>query len=83
VLSVEEEAVIVAFERHTATAARRLPLGALETAISKATLTHWGWRIVAAGRIITDTGHTVFAAGFVTAIGKVLEGQQSGRARNI
>jgi hypothetical protein len=57
-----------------------LEIRALENAISKATLTHWGWRVDAAGRIVTDTGQTVFAAGFVTAIGKVLEGQGSGRA---
>jgi hypothetical protein len=66
-----------------AAAASRLSLleiRALENAISKATLTHWGWRVDAAGRIVTDTGQTVFAAGFVTAIGKVLEGQGSGRA---
>jgi hypothetical protein len=33
------------------------------------------WRVDAAGRIVTDTSQTVFAAGFVTAIGKALEGQ--------
>ena len=60
-----------------------LEIRALETAISKATLTHWGWRVDAAGRIVTDTGQTVFAAGFVTAIGKVLEGQQSSFVQNI
>jgi hypothetical protein len=60
-----------------------LEIRALENAISKVTLTHWGWRVDAAGRIVTDTGQTVFAAGFVTAIGKVLEGQQSGCAQNI
>jgi hypothetical protein len=57
-----------------------LEIRALENAISEATLTHWGWRVDAAGRIVTDTGQTVFAAGFVTAIDKVLEGQGSGRA---
>jgi hypothetical protein len=68
-----------------AAASRLSPLEilALENAISKATLTHWGWRVDAAGRIVTDTGQTVFSAGFVTAIGKVLEGQQSGRAQSI
>jgi hypothetical protein len=57
-----------------------LEIRALENAISKATLTHWGWRVDAVGRIVTDTGQTVFAAGFVTAIGKVLEGQGSAPA---
>jgi hypothetical protein len=52
---------------------------ALESAISEATLTHWGWRVDAGGRIVTDTGQTVFAAGFVTAISKVLQSQPSGR----
>ena len=33
-----------------------------------------------AGAADLATGQTVFAAGFVTAIGKVLEDQQSGRA---
>lgn len=60
-----------------------LEICALENAISKATLTHWGWRVDAAGRIVTDTGQTVFAAGFVTAIGKVLEGQQSDHIQSI
>src|ERR1700730_14704669 len=34
-----------------------LEVRALESAISKATLTHWGWRVDAGGRIVTDTGH--------------------------
>lgn len=53
-----------------------LEVRALETAISDTTLDHWGWQADASGRIITDTGRTVFAAGFVTAIGKVLESLQ-------
>jgi hypothetical protein len=57
-----------------------LEMRALESAISEATLTHWGWCVDASGRIVTDTGQTVFAAGFVTAISKVLLGQRSGRA---
>ena len=57
-----------------------LEVRALESAISEATLTHWGWRVDAGGRIVTDTGQTVFAAGFVTAISKVLQSQRSGRA---
>jgi hypothetical protein len=56
-----------------------LEVRALENAISEATLTHWGWRVDASGRIVTDTGRTVFAAGFVTAIGKVLQSQPFGR----
>jgi hypothetical protein len=65
-----------------ATASRLSPLEmrALESAISEATLTHWGWCVDASGRIVTDTGQTVFTAGFVTAISKVLQGQRSGRA---
>lgn len=50
-----------------------LEVRALENAISATTLEHWGWRVDEGGRIVTDTGRTVFAAGFVTAIGKVLE----------
>jgi hypothetical protein len=57
-----------------------LEIRALENALSEGTLTHWGWRVDAGGRIVTDTGQTVFAAGFVTAISKVLQGQRSGRA---
>jgi hypothetical protein len=60
-----------------------LEIRALENAIWKVTLTHWGWRVDAARGIVTDTGQAVFGAGFVTAIGKVLEGQQSGCAQNI
>jgi hypothetical protein len=60
-----------------------LEMRALESAISEATLTHWGWCVDASGRIVTDTGQTVFAAGFVTAISKVLQGQRSGRAGGI
>jgi hypothetical protein len=56
-----------------------LEVRALESAISEATLTHWGWRVDAGGRIVTDTGQTVFAAGFVTAISKLLQSQRSGR----
>jgi hypothetical protein len=55
-----------------------LEMRALENAISEVTLTHWGWRVDASGRIVTDTGQTIFAAGFVTAISKVLQGQRSG-----
>lgn len=46
---------------------------ALANAISATTLEHWGWRADDSGRIVTDTGRTVFAAGFVTAIRKALE----------
>src|SRR5215471_19256776 len=68
---------------NSATPASRLSpleIRALENAISEGTLTHWGWRVDGGGRIVTDTGQTVFAAGFVTAISKVLQGQRSGRA---
>ena len=60
-----------------------LEMRALESAISEATLTHWGWCVDASGRIVTDTGRTVFAAGFATAISKVLQSQRSGRAEGI
>ena len=49
-----------------------LEVRALENAISPETLEHWGWRADQSGRITTDTGRTVFAAGFVTAIRKTL-----------
>lgn len=54
-----------------------LEIRALQNAISEATLAHWGWCADASGRIVSDTGNTVFAAGFVTAITKMLEGGQS------
>jgi hypothetical protein len=57
-----------------------LEVCALENAISEATLIHWGWRVDASGRIVTDTGRAVFGAGFVTAIGKVLQSHPSDRA---
>ena len=50
-----------------------LEVRALENAISATTLEHWGWRADESGRIVTDTGRTVFAAGFITAISKALE----------
>ena len=50
-----------------------LEVRALENAISPETLHHWGWHADESGRIISDTGRTVFAAGFVTAIRKALE----------
>lgn len=49
-----------------------LEIRALENAISHETLEHWGWQADQSGRITTDTGRTVFAAGFVTAIRKTL-----------
>lgn len=49
-----------------------LEVRALEIAISSETLEHWGWRTDESGRVTTDTGRTVFPAGFVTAIRKVL-----------
>jgi hypothetical protein len=60
-----------------ATGLTPLEVRALENAISGVTLHHWGWRTDENGRIVTETGHTVFAAGFVTAIGKVLESLRS------
>lgn len=60
-----------------------LEVRALESAISKATLTHWGWCLDVSGRIVTDTGQTVFSAGFVTAITKVLQSQSPGNAQSI
>jgi hypothetical protein len=50
-----------------------LEVRALENAISDTTLDHWGWQVDETGRIVTDNGRTVFAAGFVTAIRKILE----------
>ena len=49
-----------------------LEIRALEIAISSETLEHWGWRTDDSGRVTTDTGRTVFPAGFVTAIRKAL-----------
>lgn len=49
-----------------------LEVRALENAISQETLDHWGWHTDESGRIMTDAGRTVFAAGFVTAIRKAL-----------
>jgi hypothetical protein len=60
-----------------------LEVRALENAISGLTLTHWGWSADASGRIVTDTGHIVFGAGFVTAIGKVLQGHRSDVVQNM
>ena len=45
---------------------------ALELAVSADTLQHWGWRTDESGRITTDSGRTVFAAGFVAGIRKAL-----------
>ena len=44
----------------------------MENAISQEKMRHWGWQADDNGRIISDTGQTVFDAGFVTAIRKVL-----------
>lgn len=54
-----------------------LEVRALENAISPATLDHWGWQVDESGRIVTDNGRTVFAAGFVTAIRTILESRRS------
>lgn len=54
-----------------------LEVRALKNAIADATLDHWGWRADESGRIVTDTGSTVFAAGFVNAIRKVLDNLRS------
>jgi hypothetical protein len=66
-----------------ATGLTPLEVRALENAISVVTLDHWGWRVDESGRIVTDTGRTVFAAGFVTAIGKVLESRRSDPGQNV
>lgn len=49
---------------------------ALENAISGETMLHWGWKADDSGRVVTDTGRTVFDAGFVTAILKALKNAQ-------
>ena len=49
-----------------------LEVRALQNAISPEAMHHWGWQTEENGRVTTDTGRTVFAAGFVTAIHKVL-----------
>lgn len=47
---------------------------ALRDAISKKTLTHWGWAVDKNGRILVEeTGQIVFGAGYVPAIEQVLE----------
>lgn len=58
---------------HPAETLSPLEVHALKNAVSQNTMDHWGWRADENGRIITDTGQTVFGAGFVTAIRKVLE----------
>lgn len=50
-----------------------LEVRAIRLAISDHTLDHWGWRSDDLGRITTADGQTVFAAGFVTAIMKMLK----------
>lgn len=54
-----------------------LEVRALENAISQETMDHWRWHTDESGRITTDTGRTVFAAGFVTAIRKTLARAES------
>ena len=49
-----------------------LEVRALELAVSPETLHHWGWRTDNTGRVTTDTGQTVFHAGFCAAIRKAL-----------
>lgn len=46
---------------------------ALESAISEATMTHWGWVVDETGRVTTGSGQPVFRAGFLTAIRKTVE----------
>jgi hypothetical protein len=47
---------------------------ALRDAISKKTLTHWGWEVDKNGRIIVEgSGQIVFGAGYVPAIEQVLK----------
>jgi hypothetical protein len=46
----------------------------LRDAISKKTLTHWGWEVDKNGRIfVEDSGQIVFGAGYVPAIEQVLK----------
>jgi hypothetical protein len=68
---------------HPAPRLSAMELLALENAISDVTLTHWGWRIDNSGRIVTDTGQTVFAAGFVTAVDKVLQSHRPGNVQDM
>jgi hypothetical protein len=56
---------------------------ALGNAISDVTLRHWGWRIDTSGRIVTDTGQTVFGAGFATAVDKVLQNHRPANAQDM
>ena len=57
-----------------------LEVRALENAISQETMDHWGWHADETGRITTDAGRTVFAAGFVTAIRKTLDNSTPSRS---
>ena len=49
---------------------------ALRSALSAETLEHWGWTVDEHGRVLSDTGQTVFRMGFVNGIQKVLEWQE-------
>ena len=60
-----------------------MELLALGNAISDVTLRHWGWRIDTSGRIVTDTGQTVFGAGFATAVDKVLQSHRPTNAQDM
>jgi hypothetical protein len=66
-----------------ATGLTPLEVRALGNAISADTLHHWGWHADESGRIVTDSGRTVFAAGFVTAISKVLASLRSSPAQHV
>ncbi|WP_147394095.1 gamma-mobile-trio protein GmtX [Paraburkholderia sp. BL23I1N1] len=48
-------------------------VSALEAAISSSTMSHWGWKVDAAGRVTAESGQVVFRAGFASAIRKTVD----------
>ena len=52
-----------------------MEIRALTAALSRETLEHWGWTVDNGGRVLNETGQTVFPAGFTDAIQKVLDAQ--------
>ncbi len=47
-------------------------LRTLRKAVAKETLDHWGWVTDESGRVVTDSGQTIFGPGFISALDKVL-----------
>ena len=76
-IKIEGDAVDVAQRTGADMNLTSMELRAFQAALSPETLEHWGWVVDDSGRVISESGQTVFNAGFANAVEKTLRRERN------